>query len=125
MKGLIKIIPEKINKDAQYRTVSVSPAQYHFNKYYTQDPDYKLFHAMRYAIKKQCAIMTLGGNCGLWEVCGERAYVFITNKAYALRAQEILIKWIGKKNENFKYTAYHFCTDLDEKKWHLKSGYNN
>jgi hypothetical protein len=115
--GLEKIIPSREIIDPQYRHISIAPAQYHFSKYYTQDPSYRLFHAMRDAIKKQYPITTLGGNFGLWEVYGRLAYVFITDKKYALRAQEILIKWISKKNINFKYTAYHNCSDLEQLKY--------
>jgi hypothetical protein len=123
MKSIIRIVPQKIKKDNQTKHTYMTPAQYHFKNYYTQCQNYRLFHAMRNSIRKQIAVSTLGGNCELWEVAGKDAYVFITDQSYALRAQEILIKWISKKNKNFKYTAYHLCRDLEEKKWRLKSGY--
>ena len=92
------------------RTKYIAPAQYHFDRYYTQDPKKNLFKAMRRAIKSEVVarIGSLGaGKCGLWEIDG--SYVFIKDKEYAKRAQKILIKY--SKNL-YRPTAYIFCADL-------------
>jgi hypothetical protein len=117
---IIHIVPERTVIDPQTKHTRTAPAQYHCDRYYTQNPGYSLFKAMRHSIRKERTVCTLGNNCGLWEIEGNDLYVFITDKSYALRAQEILIKWISKKRPNFKYTAYHFCTDLENEKWRIK-----